>query len=69
MSSNKEENDKLNALKKSLEKEGMEKVATLKQNNLPIEENVTSIIQKGFDAFKKETGREMTYSEMRELYG
>ena len=69
MSSNKDENDKLNALKKNLEKEGMEKVTVLKQTNLPMEENLTSIMQKGIDTFQKETGRGMTYGEMRELYG
>ena len=61
--------DKINLLKKKLEQEGMEKVAVLKQNNLPLEENLTAIMQKGYDTFKKETGQGMTYSEMREMYG
>jgi hypothetical protein len=26
-------------------------------------------MQKGFDTFKKETGRSMTYGEMRDMYG
>ena len=30
--------------------------------------NLTDIIQKGFDTFKKETGRSMTYGEMRDMY-
>jgi|688.fasta_scaffold1762888_1 hypothetical protein len=33
------------------------------------ENNLTNIIQEGFNKFEKETGRNMTYSEMRELYG
>ena len=31
--------------------------------------NIENVLQAGFDAFKKETGRNMTYSEMRDLYG
>ena len=31
--------------------------------------NIENTLQAGFDEFKKETGRNMTYSEMRELYG
>ena len=56
--------------KKNLEAEGMQKVHALKQlSNLPLESNLTTIMQTGFDTFKNETGRGMTYSEMRELYG
>ena len=28
-----------------------------------------NIMKTGFDEFKKETGRNMSYGEMRELYG
>ena len=38
-------------------------------NGAITEEKVTNIMQKGFDEFKKENGRGMTYSEMREMYG
>jgi len=31
--------------------------------------NLTDIMQKGFDTFKKDFGRNMTYSEMRDMYG
>ena len=31
--------------------------------------NLTDIMQKGFDIFKKDAGRNMTYGEMREMYG
>lgn len=55
--------------KKNLEAEGMQKVAALKQSNLPLESNLATIMQEGFDKFEKETGKPMTYSEMRELYG
>ena len=33
------------------------------------EKSLSDIMQKGFDEFKKETGRGMSYSEMREMYG
>ena len=55
--------------KKNLEAEGMQKVSALKQSNLPLESSLTTIMQEGIDTFKNETGRGMTYSEMRELYG
>jgi len=31
--------------------------------------NIENVLQAGFDEFKKETGRNMTWSEMRDLYG
>lgn len=33
------------------------------------EQSLSNIMQKGFDTFKQENGRGMTYSEMREMYG
>jgi len=39
-------------------------------NNGSVTQNhLTDIMQKGFDTFKKETGRSMTYGEMIEMYG
>ena len=38
-------------------------------NGIITEEKITNIKQKGFDEFKKDNGRGMTYSEMREMYG
>jgi hypothetical protein len=54
-----------------LEREGMEKVAVAqkKEGILPSVESLTNIMQAGFDEFKKETGRNMSYGEMRDLYG
>ena len=40
-----------------------------KEGIIPGEKTLTNIMQAGFDEFKKETGRNMTYCEMRELYG
>ena len=55
-----------------LEKEGMQKLAAAKGGDMwyiPAEKTLENIIQAGMDQFKKETGRGMTYSEMRDLYG
>jgi hypothetical protein len=53
-----------------LEKEGMEKLATAKQANTGSAINtINGILQAGFDEFKEKTGRNMTYGEMRDLYG
>ena len=55
-----------------LEKEGMEKLAAAKGGDrwyIPAEKTLENIMQAGMDQFKKETGRGMTYSEMRDLYG
>ena len=55
-----------------LEKEGMEKLAAAKGGDMwyiPAEKTLENIMQSGMDQFKKETGRGMTYGEMRELYG
>ena len=38
-------------------------------NGTVTEKRLTGIIQKGFDEFKEKTGRNMSYGEMRELYG
>ena len=58
-------------LKERLEKEGMQKVEQLPKNADPtvVIEHCKSIIQDGAAEFKQKTGRDMTYSEMRALYG
>ena len=38
-------------------------------NGTVTEKRLTGIIQKGFDEFKEKTGRNMSYGEMRDLYG
>ena len=58
-------------LKARLEKEGMQKAANIPgiaDPNVAIKQCI-SIIQDGGAEFKQKTGREMTYSEMREMYG
>ena len=62
----------LDILKKELEAKGIQQLKDLHALGTPIVplvDSLTNIMQSGFDEFKKETGREMTYSEMRELYG
>ena len=51
----------MNALKKKLETEG--------ERNVDVQKSIIAIIQEGADEFKQKTGRNMTYSEMREMYG
>ena len=62
-----------NALKAKLEKEGLQKVQVAKKNDVAIHNesgNVfLNIIKEGNDEFQSKTGRTLTYSEMRELYG
>jgi len=67
------------ALKDKLEKEGEQKVAELVKKikdvveccvNTDISNNpFLNIIKEGNEEFKTKTGRSLTYSEMRELYG
>jgi hypothetical protein len=53
-----------------LEKEGMDKVAKLWQTGEQINsDKLIDIMQKGSEEFIKNTGRNMSYSEMRGLYG
>ena len=60
----------LDNLKKKLEAKGMQQVNDAKTNTtITFGDNLSNIMQSGFNEFKKETGRQMTYSEMREMYG
>lgn len=43
--------------------------AKKKEHSQPVGEVLVSIMQKGADEFKEKTGRNMTYSEMRQMYG
>jgi len=52
-----------------LEKEGERKVAALINANALNEGGLLAIIDEGNDAFKSVHGRNMTYAEMREMYG
>jgi hypothetical protein len=54
---------------KKLEKEGMEKVQNLHNTNTCNMDTLTQIMKEGEEEFKEKTGRNMTYSEMRRMYG
>ena len=64
-----EVNKKLEEFMKKQEAKGEEATTYLMKNNIVTMENVSNILQKGFDEFFEENGRTMTYSEMREMYG
>ena len=58
-------------LKQKLEAEGMRQLKALQQKKglIPPEKDLADLMQKGADEFKAQTGRNMTYGEMREMYG
>ena len=61
--------DPLNELMKKLEKEGMQKVKKLNETSNCNMDTLTQVIKEGEEEFKQNTGRNMTYSEMRRMYG
>ncbi len=68
--------EKIEELKKRLEEKGMAEVKNLHQHQhqqtgtiIPPEETLMNIIKQGATEFEKETGRKMSYGEMREMYG
>ena len=52
---------------KDIEKKTEEYVKTNMKSLTP--DSLVSIMSKGSDEFKEKTGRNMTYSEMREMFG
>jgi len=57
-------------LKEKLEKEGKEKaVKTLLTDPSANAQTFFNIVKKGGKEFEQKTGRPMTYSEMRDMYG
>ena len=61
--------DALNEVMKKLEKEGMQKVQKLHNTNTCNMDTLTQIMKEGEEEFKQKMGRNMTYSEMRRMYG
>jgi len=53
----------------NLEQDGINKVEELFKTNNVTENSLLNIINEGNDEFKSVNGRNMTYSEMRSLYG
>jgi len=54
---------------KQLEKEGEVKVRELKATNALTIDSLSKVMTQGEEEFIKKTGRRMTYSEMRAIYG
>jgi hypothetical protein len=54
---------------KQLEKEGETKVRELKATNALTIDSLSKVMTQGEEEFIKKTGRRMTYSEMRAIYG
>lgn len=59
----------LNVLKKELESEGTKRVLEMWKNKTISEEGINKVMKEGEKKFVEATGRYVTYSEMRELYG
>jgi hypothetical protein len=63
----------IDEIKTKIETNAEKKVLQLYNNSYKTPEEVleklTNIIQSGSDEFKEKTGRSMTYSEMREMFG
>lgn len=55
--------------RKRIESDGELKLQELIATNTITESNLMQIINDGNDAFKNTTGRNMTYSEMRSMFG
>ena len=53
----------------NLEQDGMNKVEELFKTNNVTENSLLNIITEGNDEFKSANGRNMTYSEMRSMFG
>lgn len=63
------DNESVEELCKKLELTGEQKVEDLMKSKNVSEEALIQIINEGNDEFKNTLGRNMTYSEMRSLYG
>lgn len=60
---------KLDTLKKELEDKGMREVIKLKNENKVTLDSLSKVMEQGSKEFTEKTGRNMTYSEMRQMYG
>jgi len=56
-------------LKKKLEERASLEVKILRTENAITLDNLSKIMEAGHKEFTEKTGRPMTYSEMREMYG
>jgi hypothetical protein len=62
--------EKLNEIMTKIEADAVNKISVLNNNESKLSSNdLYNIMNNGADEFKKKTGRNMTYSEIRHLYG
>lgn len=61
--------DEITKLKTKLEKEGMETTQIMWKANKLTEETIKNSLNKGLTEFEEKTGRSMSYSEMRDIFG
>ena len=68
-----DKNKDINQIKKDIEISAMKKVESIllnsSKNTTTTRSDLYTIIQKSEEDFIKQTGREMTYGEMREMFG
>ena len=57
------------ALKEKLEKEGEQKTYTALSDPSANANTFLNIVKEGINEYEQKTGKTMTYSEMREMYG
>jgi hypothetical protein len=61
--------EELTKIKNKLEIEGMEKSKNMLISGNITEKNIKDVLSEGAKQFEQQTGRQMTYGEMREMYG
>ena len=61
--------EELTKIKNKLEIEGMEKTKNILLPGNITEQKIKDVLNEGAKQFEEQTGRKMTYGEMREMYG
>jgi hypothetical protein len=61
--------EELTKIKNKLEIEGMEKTKNILMSGNITENKIKDVLNEGAKQFEQQTGRQMTYGEMREMYG
>ena len=61
--------EELTKIKNNLEVEGSRKTTDILLSGNLTEKKIKDVLTDGIKKFEEETGRKMTYGEMREMYG
>ena len=61
--------EELTKIKNKLEVEGSRKTTDILLSGNVTEKKIKDVLTDGIKKFEEETGRKMTYGEMREMYG